>query len=54
LAHEHEWTNFIFGESLPGITLRDKAPEGRLSYHDPQWSEKFALQVKAKHADLFV
>jgi len=53
LACQHRWTNFIFGESLPGVGLWEKPPKGGLSYLDPEWFEKLTERVKAKHPDLF-
>ena len=55
LANKNKWTNFIFGESLPGVALWEKAPKevDGLSYLDPAWFEKLSERVKAKHPDLF-
>jgi hypothetical protein len=53
MASKHHWTNFIFGESLPGVGLWGKAPEGKLSYYDSDWFVKVSEKVKAKYPDLF-
>ncbi len=54
LACKHRWTNFVFGASMPGVGLWGaKPPEGGLSYFDPDWFEKTAERVRAKHPDLF-
>ena len=53
LASKHQWTNFRFGETLPGICLSATPSEGQLSYYDMDWFDKFAQRVRAKHPDLF-
>ena len=54
LACKHRWTNFVFGRSMPGVTMWGaKPPVGALSYFDPDWFEKTAHRVRAKHPDLF-
>lgn len=55
LANKHKWTNFIFGEAMPGVGLWEKAPKeiDGLSYLDPLWFEKLTERVEAKHPDLF-
>lgn len=54
LACKNKWTNFIFGEHMPKITLWQKPPDdGCISYWDPRWFEKVAARVKAKYPDLF-
>jgi len=54
LACKNRWTNFVFGYSMPGVTMWSKSPEeGDLSYCDPDWFEKTAERVKAKNPDLF-
>jgi len=56
LASRHKWRNFIFGQSLPGVGLWEKAPKeiDGLSYLDPLWFEKLSERVKIKHPDLFM
>lgn len=53
LASQNRWTNFIFGESLPGVGLWGKAPAGKLSYYDYDWFENVSNRVQAKYPDLF-
>ncbi len=55
LASEHKWTNFVFGESVPGVGLWEKPQHAinGLSYKDKNWFEKLSEQVKEKHSDLF-
>jgi len=53
LAHAYKWTNFVFGESLPGVGLWEKAPQFGLSYFDPEWFAKLGERVRAKYPDLF-
>jgi len=53
LANEHRWTNFIFGESLPGVAIYEKPPKGGVSYFDDDWFADVSKAVKAKHFDVF-
>ncbi len=46
LAGKYHWSNFVFG-SLRGTGLWGNAPEGRLSYYDPQWFEKICEREKS-------
>ena len=56
LASQQKWTNFVFGQSLPGIGLWEKSHRGSvaLSYQDKSWYEKHSERVRAKHPDLFL
>jgi len=53
LACKHKWTNFIFGESLPGVGLWEKPPKGGISYFDPNWFDKLCERVKLRYPDMF-
>jgi hypothetical protein len=53
LASRNKWTNFKFGQSIPGVGLWEKAPEKGLSYLDADWFEKLSIRVKANNPDLF-
>ena len=53
LAGKYKWQNFIFGESLPGVAVWEKAPENGLSYLDPDWFEKVSSRVEKRNSDLF-
>jgi len=54
MAQQNYWTNFRFGESMPGVGMwGDARKSGRISYYDADWFERTAEKVRAKHPDLF-
>ncbi len=53
LASKYKWHNFIFGESLPGVAMWERAPANGQSYLDPDWFEKVSYRVEKRNPDLF-